>query len=81
MALHHAPHFWRDEVAVRAELELHAMRDNFVQSNLAMIAAHTEVVDLYLSGRLVIGRDEIPTRRVQHGGRSLPSQLHDEQWR
>eukprot|EP00971_Amphidinium_carterae_P308942 6138870-Amphidinium_carterae.1 len=81
MALHHAPHFWRDEVAVRAELELHAMRDNFVQSNLAMIAAHTEVVDLYLSGRLVIGVHEIPTRSTQHRGGSLPSQLHPEQWR
>eukprot|EP00971_Amphidinium_carterae_P339392 6477165-Amphidinium_carterae.1 len=57
------------------------MRDNFVQSNLAMIAAHTEVVDLYISGRLVIGVDEIPTRALHHGGRSLPSELHQEQWR
>eukprot|EP00971_Amphidinium_carterae_P325514 6455815-Amphidinium_carterae.1 len=81
MALHHASHFWRDEAAVKAELELHAMRDTFVQSNMAMIAAHTEVVDLYISGRLVLGVHEIPTRAIQNRGGSLPSQLHEEQWR
>eukprot|EP00971_Amphidinium_carterae_P306004 6081270-Amphidinium_carterae.1 len=49
MALHHAPHFWRD--------------------------------DLYISGRLVLGVHEIPTRNIEHGGSSLPNQLHEEQWR
>ena len=81
LALLHDPGFWRDEMQVKADLELHAMRDEFVESNLAMVAAHTEIVDSYLSGELVLGRDEPPVRRVTSDVPNLPQHLHPEQWR
>ena len=56
MALHHRPDFWRDLERVRAELELEAFEDHILESNLAMVDAHTAVVDAYLSGELVLGR-------------------------
>ena len=80
MALHHAPDFWRDLEQVRADLELAAFAEPFVQSNLAMVEAHTAVVDAYISGELVLGRDEVPVRRVPVHD-ALPKELHAEQWR
>ena len=62
LALLHRPDFWRDEAQVRSELELEAFRDHFVVSNLAMVRAHTAIVDGYFSGRLVLGVDAPPER-------------------
>ena len=82
VALHHKPVFWRNLDAVKADLELEAFADHAVKSNLAMVQAHTAVVDGYLSGELVLGRDEIPTvRRMPTGAAALPPKLDKEQWK
>ena len=60
MALVHAGDYWRDQQAVRADMELEAQRDPFIESNLAMLRAHIALVDLYWSGQLVHGVDPIP---------------------
>ena len=75
-----APDFWRDLEQVRADLELAAFAEPFVESNLAMVEAHTAVVDAYITGELVLGRDEVPVRRVPVHD-ALPKELHAEQWR
>ena len=60
MALVHAGDYWRDQQAVRADMELEAQRDPFIESNLAMLRAHIALVDLYWSGQLVHGVDPVP---------------------
>ena len=60
MALLRAGDYWRDQPAVRADMELEAQRDPFIESNLAMLRAHIALVDLYWSGQLVNGVDPVP---------------------
>eukprot|EP00971_Amphidinium_carterae_P050999 1003998-Amphidinium_carterae.1 len=81
LAVHHAPGFWRDTESVQKDLELHAFRDEVITSNLAMVESHIDVVDQYRNGSLMIGRDEVPVRKVGGPATHLPSQLHPEQWR
>ena len=80
MALHHAEDFWRDIEQVKANLELEAFSTMHLESNLAMVRAHAAVVDGYMSGELVLGRDAVPIRRLPAHA-ALPTELHDEQWR
>ena len=80
MALQLAGDFWRDIDQVKVNLELEAFSSMHLESNLAMIRAHTAVVDGYLSGELVLGRDAVPIRRLPAHA-ALPTELHDEQWR
>ena len=60
MALALAGEHWRNQQAVRADMELEAQRDPFIDSNLAMLRAHIALVDLYWSGQLVHGVDPVP---------------------
>lgn len=62
LCLLHSPHHWRDISIVRAELELEAYSDTVIASLLSMLAAHTSLIDGYLSGELVLGVDPAPTR-------------------
>ena len=78
LALLHRPGHWRDLAAVRTDLEAEAFRDHFVQSIVAMAAAHADVVDGYLSGQLLLGRDAPPRREVGLPGG--PVELDREQW-
>ena len=57
------PDFWRNLALVKTEMETEACRDAFVQTTMAMLEAHIEVVDDFLSGRLVLGRDVAPPRQ------------------
>ena len=79
LCLLHRPDFWRNEQTLRSDLELEAYREPYVLSNLAMVTAHASVVDAYLVGELVVGRDPVPRRRAQLGGvhiEPLPDQWH-----
>jgi hypothetical protein len=76
------PDFWRNLDRVRAVMELEAYRDHFVESNIAMIRAHTEIVDAYLDGDMDVGRDEPPPRQAYlRGGDAADIHLDLEQWR
>jgi hypothetical protein len=64
LALLKAPAAWGDEAAVRRDLELEAHKDPAIESNLAMIRAHTDIVKDFLEGRLVLGADPVPDRHA-----------------
>ena len=79
MALALAGEHWRNQQAVRADMELEAQRDPFIDSNLAMLRAHIALVDLYWSGQLVHGVDPVP--EVSHVLGSEQITLEPEQQR
>ena len=62
LALLHEPELWRDENRVRAELELEALRDYKIENILAMLRAHTTLVDSYWAGVLIRDADPTPPR-------------------
>ena len=62
LCLYHAPSKWRNEQWLRKDMELEAYKDAAIDSNIAMIKAHTALVDDYWEGRLVLGRDAEPAR-------------------
>jgi hypothetical protein len=64
LALLKAPQAWSDMESVRRDLELEAHKDTAIESNLAMLRAHTDIVQDYLSGRLVLGDDPVPDRHA-----------------
>ena len=64
LCLLHDATFWRDLGRVRQDLELEAYKDPVIESNLAMVRAHTDIVNDYLNGNLVLGEDPIPPRHL-----------------
>jgi len=60
----HDPAFWRNPDRVRQDLELEAHKDPFIESNLAMLRAHADIIDDYISGNLVKGEDPVPPRHL-----------------
>ena len=78
LCLLQAPSFWRNTMKVRADLELEAHKDPFIESNIAMLEAHIAIVDSYLSGELILGRDAIPQRRAELPEGPVP--LDSLQW-
>ena len=79
MALVHAGDYWRDQQAVRADMELEAQRDPFIESNLAMLRAHIALVDLYWSGQLVHGVDPIPEVSYTLGSEQITLEREQQQ--
>jgi hypothetical protein len=71
LSLIHKPELWREEslACVRANLELYAYKDYYVESILSMVRAHRSLVDGYLSGQLDRASDPVPHRfaHVQQG--------------
>ena len=51
-ALHHARTYWTDPQAIREDMMLGADGDDFIQTILAKVKAHTYHVERYLSGEL-----------------------------
>ncbi|CAE8634388.1 unnamed protein product, partial [Polarella glacialis] len=54
------PGLWRRLEWVRTELELEAFRDNAIENTIAMLKAHTELIDAYLTGELNLATDTVP---------------------
>ena len=54
------PGLWRRPLEVQRELQLEGYRDAHVRNILAMLEAHTAVVDAYFSGALNVEDDPVP---------------------
>ena len=54
------PGLWRRPMEVQRELQLEGYRDAHVRNILAMLEAHTAVVDAYLTGALNLEDDPVP---------------------
>ena len=71
--LEHRPRYWRDLDAIEKDLQLESHRDHAVKSLVSMIAAHTEVVDMYWNGPFFKkDRDPLPLR--------FEAPAHGEDW-
>ena len=89
-ALERAPFHWKDPSAIREEMMLHALHDDYIETVLAKIKAHTYHVKRYLSGELKVddvvssddnnaGEGEFPkmkfSRRQQYLGQQIDKQM------
>jgi len=64
LCLLHDSAFWRNADRVRQDMELEAYKDPVIESNLAMLRAHADIIDDYLSGNLVKDQDPVPPRHL-----------------
>ena len=64
LALHHAPHFWDDDAAIKAQMELEAQSRAHIKTILDKVHAQRHLVRRYLAGE-VRGKG----RRPRNGGR------------
>ena len=76
LCLMRRPQLWRDEAWVRGDMELEAHRGPTIESIVAMVKAHTTLVDDYFEDRLVLDRarhDVVPSARRLRGQRRVDS--------
>ena len=52
LALLHRPDHWRNEAAIRADLELEGFREHHIRNIIAMLVANQGLIEQYLDGRL-----------------------------
>lgn len=82
MCLLRRPDFWRDLGAVQRDLELEAFSDSLVSSNIAMLRAHTALIDDYLAGRLVLNEADPEHAPEAAAAADVEARLLDRlQWR
>jgi len=78
------PDFWRAEENIRADMELEGLQESYMLSNLAMVRAHTTIVDAYIAGDLQDDVDEPPPRMAHmeraHGLGPTNLPIAAEQW-
>ena len=71
LAMHWRPRYWRDDDAIRADMELEACNSGFIDTFLAMLRANRYLVEKYLSGelsRMAEDRERLERRARRDGG-------------
>ena len=76
LCLLRCPDVWEDLNRVRSDMELEAYRDSAIETNLAMLRAHSDMIQDYKNGNLVVGRDPTPPR---HAHMQFAAELEPEQ--